>query len=312
MKFSCAKLAFIVALLLTVSAGCRTLEDPTAGGPREGRAPSLWFLGQPGGQRIDYRLPAAVSLCGEPLPLDRPAVRERLESEFLLAVNHPAQVELWRRRALRYFPLIEKTLRQAGLPDDLKYLAVAESDLRPTVFSPAGAAGLWQFIPSTARRFGLKVDKQQDQRMLPEPLLAIGLRYLSALRDRFGSWALAMAAYNSGETRVDGAVKRQGSSDYFELNLPNETERYVYRIAAVKIIFDHAAAMGFTGQPAPGLYAPPAFRETELTFAEPKMWKQLAEETRCDYKILRLLNPHLSGLSPLQGGPFKIRLPEGA
>lgn len=253
-----------------------------------------------------------VSLCGEPVPLDRPAVREALEFEFLMAANHQAQVELWRRRARRYFPTIEAALRQAGLPDDLKYLAVAESDLRPGVSSPVGATGLWQFMPATARRFGLAVNKDQDQRLLPEPILGAGVRYLAALKSRFGSWALAMASYNAGEARVGRAMSAGGTSDYYELDLPAETSRYIFRIAAIKLIMEGAGRYGFTGEPPETLYRAAAFEEATLTFPEPRTWPALAKEWGCDYKTLRLLNPHLAARNPLKGGPYQVRLPRGA
>jgi hypothetical protein len=262
--------------------------------------------------RTDFQLPETLALCGEPLPLDRPAVRERLEYEFLLAVNHPAQIELWRRRSLRYFPLIESSLKKAGLPDDLKYLAVAESDLRPQVVSPAGAAGIWQFIPSTARHFGLKVGKGEDQRMLPELLLPIGMKYLSNLRSRFGSWPLAMAAYNAGEQRVSNALKGQKAKDYYELDLPKETERYVYRIAAIKLVLDSAPVLGFNGQPPAGLYRPLAFKEVTLSLPSATSWTELAKRYGVDYKALKMLNPHLAGRSVLSGGPYLFRIPSGA
>jgi hypothetical protein len=302
-------LALALALpLLLVS--CRTVERL---GSATESVTEAWDvvlgLGPPSGPRTDYQLPAAPALCGEHLPIDRPAVREKLEYEFLVAVNHQAQVELWRRRAQRYFPLIEKTLREAGLPDDLKYLAVAESDLRPAVSSPAGASGLWQFMPATARRFGIPVDKNQDQRLLPEPLLGAGTRYLSALKSRFGSWALAMAAYNAGEARIGSAISKQGTNDYYELDLVTETSRYIYRIAAIKIILEGAERYGFDSRPEPGLYTPMEFDEVALSFPEPKTWATLAKEYHCDYKTLRRLNPHLSSKPSLKGGPWPVRLP---
>ncbi|MDR2368556.1 MAG: lytic transglycosylase domain-containing protein [Deltaproteobacteria bacterium] len=298
--------------LLAGLAACRTL-DGTGSAPVPAFIASMRFLGQPGEPKTEYNLPRVVTLCGETLPLNRPSVYERLDREFQLAANHRAQVELWRRRAIRYFPLIERSLRDAGLPDDLKYLAVAESDLRPTVSSPAGATGLWQFMPATARHFGLKVTRQEDFRMLPEPLLAIGMKYLSQLHSRFGSWALAMAAYNSGEARVDQALARESAgADYYQLKLPTETERYVYRIAAIKIILENAERFGFGDTPPSGLYKPLEFTETTLSFSTPTSWAQLAKERGVDYKTLRLLNPHLGAMNVLSGGPFIFRLPPGA
>ncbi|MDR2405363.1 MAG: lytic transglycosylase domain-containing protein [Deltaproteobacteria bacterium] len=282
---------------------------PEQGAPQVGLARET--LGQPGPRNTDYQLPETASICGEILPLNLPSVRERLDYEFTFAVNHPAQVELWRRRALRFFPLIESSLAQAGLPGDLKYLAVAESDLRPQVVSPAGAAGLWQFIPSTARLFGLKVNRDEDQRNLPELLLPIGMKYLSSLYSRFGSWALAMAAYNAGEARIAGALSSQRASDYYQLNLPRETERYVYRIAAIKLVLEGASVFGFNDSPPAGLYQPQPYRQENVTFNTSVTWPELARQYGTDYKTLKLLNPHLASRATLRGGPYIFRVPSG-
>jgi hypothetical protein len=295
-------------------AGCRQLdtgpgEGPLSVFPRPSR--TLGDLGERGIAKTDFQLPPSVTVCGEALPLDRPSVRERLDYEFLFAVNHPAQVELWRRRALRFFPLIESSLKKAGLPDDLKYLAVAESDLRPQVVSPAGAAGIWQFIPSTARMFGLRVNKFEDQRMLPEILLPIGMKYLSSLRNRFGSWSLAMAAYNAGEQRISNALSSQKATDYYGLNLPRETERYVYRIAAIKLVLDSAELYGLNDSPPAGLYKFREYNESSASFPKETGWDELARKHKTDYKTLRLLNPHLASQSSLKGGPYIFRVPRG-
>ncbi|MDR1486892.1 MAG: lytic transglycosylase domain-containing protein [Deltaproteobacteria bacterium] len=302
-------LVAILLALMFLPAACTPLDTPSSKQVSVENVRNLQALGQMGQPKTDFVLPAVVTLCGEIIPLERPAVRERLEYEFLLAVNHTAQVELWRRRAKRYFPLIEAALAKAGLPADLKYLAVAESDLRPSVSSPAGATGIWQFIPSTARQFGLAVNKEQDQRHLPEPLLQIGVRYLSNLHAKFGSWSLAMAAYNSGDARVAKAISSQGVDDYYQLNLPAETQRYVYRIAAIKVVLEGAGYYGFHQTAAPNLYKPKEFYETTLTFQEPITWVALARQYQTDYKTLRLLNPHIS-MPILKGGPFPIRLPQ--
>ncbi|MDR0882020.1 MAG: lytic transglycosylase domain-containing protein [Candidatus Adiutrix sp.] len=262
--------------------------------------------------RIDYRLPVGLTLCGETLDLTRPLVYERLEAEFIRVVNHPAQVALWQRRAKLYFPYIEAELKAAGLPDDLKYLAVAESDLRPWIVSPAGALGLWQFMPTTAREYGLVVNKKNDQRQLPEPLLGAAISYFKALKARFGSWPLALAAYNAGQARLSKAVASQGTRDYFSLDLPRETERYVYRIAAIKAVMANAGAYGLgdyvSNEPGPGLhYRPARFTERPVTVTAGGHWSQLARELGCDYKILRMLNPNLR--QPPAAGSQVLRLP---
>jgi hypothetical protein len=299
------------ALLLPLVA-CLPRETGQVGTPADspsGYHRAVGELGEPGVRHTDFQIPENVSLCGEFLPLDRPSVRERLDYEFQFAVNHPAQIELWRRRAQRFFPLIESSLAKAGLPQDLKYLAVAESDLRPLVVSPAGASGIWQFIPSTARLFGLKVNKEEDQRLLPELLLPIGMKYLSGLHDRFGSWPLAMAAYNAGEARVSAALSSQNASDYFQLYLPRETERYVYRIVAIKIVLENAPVFGFNGQPPAGLYQPQNFKQESVSFDSPVTWVELAQKFGTDYKTLKMLNPHLASRPSLKGGPYIFRLP---
>jgi len=146
----------------------------------------------------DVALPPAVVLCGEPLPLNDRQVWESLDREFTIAVWNRAQVFLWLKRAGRYFPFIEAKLAAAGMPDDLKYLAVAESDLQSHVRSPAGAMGTWQFMDRTAQGHGLEKNQQLDERRNFERSTAAALSYLQALRRQFGSWTLAMAAYNCG------------------------------------------------------------------------------------------------------------------
>lgn len=257
----------------------------------------------------DYRLPSRVTLCGEPFDLSRRSVYERLEFEFIRVVNHPAQVALWQRRAAVYFPYIEAELKAAGLPDDLKYLAVAESDLRPWIISPAGALGLWQFMPSTARHFGLNVDKKRDQRQLPEPLTGAAISYFKSLNKKFGSWTLALAAYNAGDGRVGKAVEAQGVNNYFELDLPRETERYVYRIAAIKVVMENAPAYGFD-KPVPNEHYRPlkyTDKKVQLPAKEKGEWSQLAKQLNCEYKDLRMLNPHILEY-PLSGS-MEVRVP---
>ena len=258
----------------------------------------------------DFRLPEQVTLCGEAFDLKRAAVAERLEFEFIRVVNHPAQVALWQRRAALYFPLIEAELRAAGLPDDLKYLAVAESDLRPWIVSPAGALGLWQFMPATAKAFGLTVSPKIDQRQLPEPLLGAAQRYFKSLHNKFGNWALAMAAYNAGEGRIARAMTTQGIDNYFDLDLPRETERYVYRIAAIKVVMENATHYGLKSSLPAKFYETESYVERNVDIPKGRTWPQLAKQLGCDYKTLRTLNPHITQAS--LAGPYTLRVPVSA
>ena len=294
-----ARLAGLI-MVLGVGGACYGSKEPGRSG--EGH-PETWSGRLP---RTDHKLPAKASLCGQDLDLSRPSVRERLETEFIFLVNQPAQVALWRRRAQEYFPPIEAGLKKAGLPDDLKYLAVAESDLRPWIVSPAGALGLWQFMPATARRFGLTVDKRVDQRYLPEDLLEVAKTYLKSLHDTFGDWLLAMAAYNAGEGRIKKAMAEQGIRDYTQLDLFLETERYVYRIAAIKIILENPEGYGFTAS-VPDPYRPLITDRRTITVPERSGWPALAKAAGCDYKTLRVLNPHIR--ESAFSGTYEVRVP---
>ena len=175
-------------------------------------------------------------LCGEKVPLDRSEVTERFEKEMLLALGDRPQVFLWLKRTSRYFPTIERELAEKGLPDDLKYLAIAESALRVHSGSPKGALGVWQLIPQTARNYGLSVNDQIDERRNFHLSTPAALAYLKDLYNQFGSWSLSLAAYNMGEEGLKAELLEQGIVDYYRLYLPLETQRFLFRILVIKLI----------------------------------------------------------------------------
>ncbi len=254
-------------------------------------------------------LPASISLCGEPLPLEDPHVREMLDREFTISVWDRAQVFMWLKRAGKYFPHIEGELAKAGLPNDLKYLAVAESSLLPHVRSSAGANGLWQFMPETGRRFGLKKVHGLDERREYQKSTKAAIDYLTILYNRFGSWSLAMAAYNCGEKRVGDAIKEQRVDSYFRLDLPLETERYVYRIAAIKIILQDPERYGYRIDPS-HIYSPLAAEIKNVRITNSIRFTDLAREFGIDYKTLKEMNPHIVG-SYLPPGQYDLKVPAG-
>ena len=305
-------------LILTVSlclalTGCLSLGRSNSQETSPNEAPLLPLPPSAGlaeGGYFDYQMPSTVNLCGETLDFTKRSVYERFEFEFLRVVNQPAQVALWQRRAAMYFPVIEAELKAAGLPDDLKYLAVAESDLRPWIASPAGALGLWQFMPATARHFGLTVNQQIDHRQLPENILGAARTYLKSLHGKFGNWALALAAYNAGDGRIAKAVAAQGTQSYYDLDLPRETERYVYRIAAIKAVMENAALYRVGENVPPNRYTPPKFLEKKVAVADGSTWPQLAQQLGCEYKDLRMLNPHILDSTP-PPGEMVLRIPAG-
>ena len=256
-----------------------------------------------------HALPDAMQFASEPVPLDRWDVRERLEREFLLTAGNRAQVVLWLKRSARYFPYIEGELRRAGLPDDLKYVAVIESALLPTALSPASALGIWQFIPATGRRYGLAVTAWWDERRNPEASTAAALAYLKDLHARFGSWPLALAGYNAGEGRVEGALAQQGVSSYYQLALPSETERYVFRALAAKLILSEPRRYGFQ-LPAEQLYRPHEADTVEVWVRNRILVADLARASGSFYREIKELNPGILQ-DQLPKGRYLIRIPKG-
>lgn len=256
------------------------------------------------------RLPQQVELCGERVPLERWHVRERLEREFYLLLGDEALVILLSKRSGRYFPYIQEQLQRAGLPDDLKYVAVAESALMPTAYSSSGAAGLWQFISSTGGRYGLRLTSHMDERRDLMKATGAAFRYLSDLYQEFNSWPLALAAYNAGEERVRQAIDAQGVRNYYELSLPLETERYVFRIIASKLILSEPERYGFTFAQE-DLYRPLACDEVEVKVRGDVLpLRTIAEATGSYSAELRRLNPALR-TDYLSQGDHLLRVPSG-
>ena len=253
--------------------------------------------------------PTSLTLCGEKVPLNLPFVAEMLDREFHIAVNDQAQVVMWMKRARRYFPYISQKLKQAGLPDDLKYLAVAESGLLKNVRSWAGAVGVWQFVPDTGKRYGLRKNRWFDDRRNPQKATAAAIAYLKDLHQEFGSWPLAMAAYNCGESRVNNEIKEQGVKDYYQLYLPDETMRYVFRIMAAKIVLADPEKYGYH-LPPERLYKPLAADKLKLDLKRPLHLRSLAQAAGTTVRALKELNPEIRNYY-LPAGKHELNLPQG-
>ena len=207
--------------------------------------------------------PHSILLCQEPIPLESPVVREKLDREFTIAVWDRPQVILWIKRAGRYFPYIEQKLAAEGLPDDLKYLAVAESALLTTISSNKGASGLWQLMARTGRYYGLRKNRLLDERLDFERATDAALTYIKHLRNTFDSWALALAAYNCGEYHLKKEIRNQKVNDFYSLDLPSETERFIFRITAIKIIMENPERFGYH-LPKGQMYQPPDYDIVEV------------------------------------------------
>ena len=255
------------------------------------------------------RVSPPIDFCGEPVPLDRAEVAERLELELLLMAGNQPQVILWLKRAGRYMPYIEDVLRSEGLPDDLKYLAVIESALRPHAGSSAGAIGFWQFIRPTARRYELTVDGHKDERRSLHASTRAAARYLKDLYAQFGSWHLAAAAYNMGEQGLAAEMLAQEVQDYYRLYLSLETQRYVLRAVAAKLIMSDPQRFGCAF--GPGDRYPPLGADTvKVVLAREIPLQLVARATGSDFKTIKDLNPELRG-HYLDAGSHQLRIPAG-
>lgn len=254
------------------------------------------------------RLEQNLSFCGEAVPLNDPDVQERMEKELLVSLWDRDQAVLWLKRSTRYLPVIETMLSQAGLPDDLKYIALAESALRPHVGSAKGAIGFWQFLPETGRRYGLTVDDQIDQRRSLTASTKAALAYFSELYEKFGSWSLAAGAFNMGEEGLQAEILAQDVSNFYRLYLPLETQRYLFRILSAKLILSHPERYGFVLQEK-DYYPPIKFSSVELTTFEETSLTVVAQAAQTDFKQIKDLNPELRG-HYLAAGTYTLAVPE--
>lgn len=255
-------------------------------------------------------LPENMNFAGEPVPLDDPNIRERMDRELLVNTYWQSNGLLMFKRANKYFPIIEPLLKKYGLPDDFKYLAVAESGL-DNVRSPAGAAGFWQFLKGTGREYGLEVNDYVDERYHLEMATKVAAEYLIKSKERFGSWTLAAAAYNAGNAGVNKQITRQKiDNNYYDILLNSETSRYVFRILAFKEIMSNPKKYGFNFRQQDLYKAVPTYKvkvDTAVTdFAV------FAKRFDINYKILKLHNPWLRDtfLKNASGKEYFIEIPE--
>lgn len=263
----------------------------------------------------DYRiyalpLPEHMDFAGEQVPLNQPDIRERMDRELLVNAYWQSNGLLIFKRANKYFPVIEPILKEQGLPDDFKYLAIAESGLQDVV-SPAGAAGFWQFMPTTAKEYGLEVNSYVDERYHLELVTEAAVKYLKNAKEYFGSWTMAAAAYNAGRTGIDRQVKRQKASEnYYDLLLNSETSRYVFRILAFKEIMANPKAYGFYFNTS-DLYDPIPVKKIKVTSTIEDL-ADFAKEHGINYKVLKIHNPWLrdTKLPNSSGKTYYISIPK--
>jgi hypothetical protein len=298
--------ATMLVIFLIFFAGCWFWPGLLGAGP----AAPLVSLPPPAETILPYfRAPDQATICGEPVPLEDPAVKEDLDREFTTTVWSRIQTTMWIKRAHRYFPEIERKIRDHRLPADLKYVVLVESDLRAKARSSAGAQGPWQFMAPTAQRFQLRMNDAVDDRLEISASTDAALRYLKDLYRLFHNWPLALAAYNCGEGRLQKEMAAQGVKNYYYLSLPEETERYVHRLIAAKIVLESPERYGFYIPP-DQLYPPQDCDEVNFTISKEVPVKTLAEACGSYYKAIKRLNPWIKGAA-LTPGSYHLKIPKG-
>ncbi len=256
------------------------------------------------------KIKGPLTFCNEPVPLNETDIKERLEREMLLSLDNNDDVILWIKRANRYFPYIEKVLKEKSLPDDLKYVAIAESALKPHAASNKAAVGYWQFIESTGTRYGMKISNDIDERRNLINSTEAAANYLQNLYALFGSWTLAAAAYNMGEEGLKTELLMQKVNNYYKLYLNQETSRYVFRILAAKIIMSNPEKYGYNIAKG-DLYYEVQFDRVEITAREAVPLYIIAEAAKTYFKVIKDMNPHLMNYY-LPVGKHKVLIPKGA
>lgn len=255
-------------------------------------------------------IPDRLDFCGEPVPLYNFEVYERLEREFVVNTYWHSLTILTIQRANRWFPVIEPILKENNIPDDFKYLCVTESTLM-NLTSPANAVGFWQFVKSAGTEYGLEINKEIDERYHVEKATEAACKYLKDAYNKYGNWTMAAASYNFGMNGINEQLERQGTNNYYNLVLGEETSRYVFRILATKIMLNNPKDYGFYLDAAQ-LHKP--FETYEISVdSSIASWADFAKSYGINYKILKLYNPWLreSYLTNKQKKEYKIKLPVG-
>jgi len=255
------------------------------------------------------KIPENLNFAGEPVPLNKPDIKERVDRELLVNTYWQSNGLLMFKRAHKFFPIIEPILAKNNVPDDFKYLALIESGLQ-NVTSPAGAKGFWQIMSATGKERGLEINSNVDERYHLEKATQAACDYLIGAHEKFGNWTAAAASYNAGLYGISSKMEKQQVSDYYDLLLADETERYLPRIVAVKEIISNPKKYGFIFE-----------KEDLYTLLPTKIVKvdtaitniaSFAKKYNINYKILKEYNPWLreNKLKNRSGKMYEIKIPQ--
>ena len=262
----------------------------------------------------DYRIyspavPEKADFAGEAAPLDLFYVKEGLDREIMATTFMQSSTIMMFKRAYRWFPVIEPILKKNRIPDDFKYLCVAESNLS-NVVSPSNAEGFWQFIKATGTRYGLEITEEVDERYNLEKATEAACEYFNSAYKIYGNWTLVAASFNRGTDGLSKALLNQRVSDYYDLYLNEETARYVFRIMAIKEIYNHPTKYGFFLREQ-DLYKPvPTYTVTVDTAVQDL--PALASKLKVNYRVLREFNPWIRryNLPNKSGKAYTMILPK--
>ncbi|MFZ1677687.1 MAG: lytic transglycosylase domain-containing protein [Saprospiraceae bacterium] len=258
---------------------------------------------------VAYDLHQEFNFAGEAIPKDNFDAVERLDRELLINSYLNATTLLNLKIANRFFPVIEPILKQYGIPEDFKYLSVAESNLRMAT-SPSGAKGFWQFMEEAGKGYGLEINSEVDERYHVEKSTEAACKFILHLKQKFGSWTLAAAAYNMGEAGITKRLEEQKANNYYDLNLNEETSRYIFRIIAIKEIMNNPKKYGFYVED-DQLYAPLKKYSTVIVTEPIPNLASLAQQYGTSFRMLKVFNPWLIGssLTNKSGKKYEIRIP---
>lgn len=261
-------------------------------------------------QAVNPEIPPVVTFAGKRVGLDRADMYERYDRELTALTFTHGNTLLTIKRANRYFPMMAPVLKRHGVPEDLLYLACVESYLNPRAASPAKAAGIWQFIPSAAKQYGLEVNEYVDERYHPVKATEAAARFLKSLHGKYGNWESAAAAYNGGSARISRELEAQGVKSAYDLYLTDETSRYIFRIMAMKEIMENPRKYGFVLTDEQ-LYHPIATTEVKVDSAVTD-WPKWAKAHGTNFGTLRELNPWIraKSLPNKSGKTYMVSIPK--
>lgn len=256
-------------------------------------------------------IPEKLAFAGEEVPLHNFDVRENLDRELMVNAYFHSQTLRFLKLAPRYFSIIEPILKKESIPDDFKYLALAESGFDPRIVSPSGAAGIWQFMKTTGKQYGLEVNEEVDERFNIEKATYAACKYLNESYAKYGNWTLVAASYNTGRGNVDRFTRMQKEDSYYDLFLVEETNRYVYRILALKLILESPEEYGFFIADKEK-YPVVSYDLVEVKSAVPSL-ADFAKQQGINYKLLKMYNPWLrdTSLKNVSGKTYQVKIPTG-